>query len=65
MADQDHTLLSVEEMAHAFEDDTGPVDLSPYSVEDWLTLAVFWGMALCIFLQFFTRYALNLSLIHI
>ena len=62
MADQDHTLLSVEEMAHAFEDDTGPVDLSPYSVEDWLTLAVFWGMALCIFLQFFTRYALNNSL---
>lgn len=62
MADQEHALLSVEEMAHAFEDDAGPADLTPYSIEDWLTLAVFWGMALCIFLQFFTRYALNNSL---
>lgn len=62
MADKDHTPISVEEMAHAFEEETGPVDLSPYSVEDWITLAVFWGMALCVFLQFFTRYALNNSL---
>lgn len=62
MADQKHALTSVEEMAHAFEDESGPVDLSPYSIEDWLTLAVFWSMALCIFLQFFTRYALNNSL---
>ncbi|MFG6079551.1 TRAP transporter small permease [Paracoccus litorisediminis] len=62
MADQDHTPISVEEMAHAFEDDAGPVDLTPYSIEDWVTLALFWGMALCVFLQFFTRYALNNSL---
>ncbi|MTH76140.1 TRAP transporter small permease [Paracoccus aestuariivivens] len=62
MADQDHTPISVEEMAHAFEDDGGPVDLSPYSIEDWITLAVFWAMGLCVFLQFFTRYALNNSL---
>lgn len=62
MADQDHALTSVEEMAHAFEDDAGPVDLTPYSIEDWITLALFWGMALCVFLQFFTRYALNNSL---
>ena len=27
-----------------------------------MTLAVFWGMALCVFLQFFTRYVLNNSL---
>ena len=26
-----------------------------------MTLAVFWGMALCVFLQFFTRYVLNNS----
>ncbi|MDT1061402.1 TRAP transporter small permease [Paracoccus sp. CPCC 101403] len=62
MAEQDHTLTSVEEMAHAFEDESGPVDLSPYSVEDWITLAVFWAMGGCVFLQFFTRYALNNSL---
>ncbi|WP_134678725.1 TRAP transporter small permease [Paracoccus ravus] len=62
MADQQHAPVSVEEMAHAFEEHGGPVDLSPYAIEDWLTLVVFWGMALCVFLQFFTRYALNNSL---
>lgn len=34
----------------------------PLCHEDWLTLAVFWTMAICIFLQFFTRYVLNNSL---
>lgn len=62
MAEQHHAPISVDELAHAFEDEAGEVDLSPYSIEDWLTLAVFWGMALCVFLQFFTRYALNNSL---
>lgn len=62
MAQQEQTLVSVEEMAHAFEDEHATVDLSPYAIEDWITLAVFWGMALCIFLQFFTRYVLNNSL---
>ena len=56
-----HTLITAEEIAHVFEEEA-PVDLSPYSVEDWVTLAVFWGMALCVFLQFFTRYVLNNSL---
>lgn len=57
------TPISVEQMAHAFEDDEAhEVDLSIYAVEDWLVLALFWGMALCVFLQFFTRYALNNSL---
>ena len=62
MPDPHHAPISVEEMAHAFEDEGGAVDLSNYAVEDWLTLAVFWAMALCVFLQFFTRYALNDSL---
>lgn len=62
MPDQHHAPISVEEMAHAFEDEGAPVDLSGYAIEDWLTLAVFWTMALCVFLQFFTRYALNDSL---
>ena len=54
---------TAEELAHAFEDDaTAEVDLSPYAIEDWLTQAVFWGMAACVFLQFFTRYVLNNSL---
>ena len=62
MTDQKHAPISVDEMAHAFEDETGPADLSRYAIEDWLTLAIFWGMAACVFLQFFTRYALNNSL---
>ncbi len=57
-----HTQVTSEELAHAFEEEEAPVDLSPYSVEDWVTLAIFWGMALCVFLQFFTRYVLNNSL---
>jgi TRAP-type C4-dicarboxylate transport system permease small subunit len=57
-----HTPVTAEEIAHVFEEGEAPPDLSPYSVEDWVTLAVFWGMALCVFLQFFTRYALNDSL---
>ncbi|KXF78506.1 hypothetical protein ATN84_01545 [Paramesorhizobium deserti] len=27
--------------------------------EDWLAFAIFWGMAVIVFLQFFTRYILN------
>ena len=57
-----HTPITAEEIAHVFEEEEAPVDLSPYSIEDWLTLVVFWGMALCVFLQFFTRYVLNDSL---
>ena len=73
-----HHLATIEEVAHTFEQDAAPdtdlsrfafeddeaheVDLSIYAVEDWLVLALFWGMALCVFLQFFTRYALNNSL---
>ena len=56
-----HTPITAEEIAHVFEEEEVPVDLSVYSIEDWLTLVVFWGMALCVFLQFFTRYVLNNS----
>jgi TRAP-type C4-dicarboxylate transport system permease small subunit len=57
-----HTPITAEEIAHVFEEEEAPVDLSVYSVEDWVTLAIFWFMALCVFLQFFTRYVLNNSL---
>ena len=33
-----------------------------YFLEDWLSIALFWGLAFIIFLQFFTRYVLNDSL---
>lgn len=59
MTEHPHAPIPVEEMAHAFEEDAAPVDLSPYAIEDWITLIVFWGMGLSVFLQFFTRYVLN------
>ncbi|WP_288431494.1 TRAP transporter small permease [uncultured Agrobacterium sp.] len=62
MTDQKSAPISVDEMAQAFEDEVVDVDLSNYSFEDWLTMLVFWGMAASVFLQFFTRYALNNSL---
>ena len=36
-----------------------PVDLSGYGWEDWLALLMFWTLAVVVFIQFFTRYALN------
>jgi TRAP-type C4-dicarboxylate transport system permease small subunit len=39
-------------------DDPNP-DLSDYRIEDWVTLLLFWVLAVVVFLQFFTRYALN------
>lgn len=41
------------------EADRHQVDLRPYSVEDWICLAFFWIMVALVFLQFFSRYALN------
>jgi TRAP-type transport system small permease protein len=35
------------------------VDLSLYGWEDWLALGIFWVLAAVVFIQFFTRYALN------
>jgi TRAP-type transport system small permease protein len=34
-------------------------NLKEYAPEDWVTLVFFWVLALVVFLQFFTRYALN------
>jgi TRAP-type C4-dicarboxylate transport system permease small subunit len=36
-----------------------PIDLSDHGWEDWLALALFWTLAAVVFIQFFTRYALN------
>jgi TRAP-type C4-dicarboxylate transport system permease small subunit len=62
MIEERHTQVTAEEIAHAFEEEAAPIDLSHHGFEDWITLAVFWGMVGCVFLQFFTRYALNNSL---
>lgn len=39
-----------------------PVDLDDIRPEDGVVLAVFWILAIVVFLQFFTRYVLNSSL---
>jgi TRAP-type C4-dicarboxylate transport system permease small subunit len=59
VAQEVHTPITGEEIAHAFEDEPHVVDLGRYAFEDWLTLALFWLMAGAVFLQFFTRYVLN------
>ena len=56
-----HTPVTAEELAHTFDEASAEVDLKVYSVEDWFTMALFWLMAGCVFLQFFTRYILNNS----
>jgi TRAP-type C4-dicarboxylate transport system permease small subunit len=56
-----HTQISTEEIARTFDEVEAPADLSTHGIEDWLTLAIFWVMCSCVFLQFFTRYVLNNS----
>jgi TRAP-type transport system small permease protein len=36
-----------------------PIELGHYTIEDWAALCFFWLLGLCVFYQFFTRYALN------
>jgi TRAP-type C4-dicarboxylate transport system permease small subunit len=56
-----HTKITSEEIAKTFDEVEMVVDLSDHSPEDWVTLAIFWLMCGCVFLQFFTRYVLNNS----
>jgi TRAP-type C4-dicarboxylate transport system permease small subunit len=55
MEPEEHVLTASGEFAVQDE----AVDLSHYRFEDWLAFAIFWVLALVIFYQFFTRYALN------
>ena len=55
MAEQEHVLNAAGE----FEVHDEAVDLSHYRLEDWTAFILFWMLALVVFYQFFTRYALN------
>jgi len=58
-----HVEVAAEELVASFaEADHHVVDLSGFSVEDWVCFGFFWVMAALVFLQFFTRYVLNDSL---
>ncbi|MDR5653157.1 TRAP transporter small permease [Ruixingdingia sedimenti] len=60
----DHALPkpTIDDLAHAFEEEEQAVSLRDHGPEDWVALAVFWVIVGLVFLQFFTRYALNNSL---
>jgi len=52
--------VAPEELVKSFEEaDQHAVDLTIYSVEDWICLGFFWTMTTLVFLQFFTRYVMN------
>jgi TRAP-type C4-dicarboxylate transport system permease small subunit len=53
--DTDHVLSASGE----FDVHDEPIDLGVYRFEDWISFAFFWLLAGTVFLQFFTRYALN------
>jgi TRAP-type C4-dicarboxylate transport system permease small subunit len=55
MTEEEHVLNAAGE----FQVHDEAVDLSHYRLEDWTSFAIFWVLALVIFYQFFTRYALN------
>jgi TRAP-type C4-dicarboxylate transport system permease small subunit len=55
MSEQEHVLNEKGE----FDVHDEEVDISHYRFEDWFAFAIFWVLALVIFYQFFTRYALN------
>jgi len=48
-----------ETMIASFTVSEETIDLGRYRIEEWLALALFWSLAGIVFLQFFTRYALN------
>ncbi len=59
MSHEVHTQITAEEIAHSFEEAAPVAHVADYAIEDWLTLAIFWLMTGCVFLQFFTRYVMN------
>ncbi|HTN49872.1 MAG TPA: TRAP transporter small permease [Burkholderiaceae bacterium] len=52
---EEHVLTAAGE----FDVHDAPIDLGIYRFEDWIAFAFFWLLAATVFLQFFTRYALN------
>jgi TRAP-type C4-dicarboxylate transport system permease small subunit len=54
--DQEEHVLNA---AGEFDVHDEAVDLSHYRFEDWFAFGIFWVLAIVIFYQFFTRYALN------
>jgi TRAP-type transport system small permease protein len=54
-----HAAGAVLDAEGHFHVEDAPIEFSQYLFEDWLSLAFFWLLGLCVFYQFFTRYVLN------
>ena len=54
-ATDEHVLTASGE----FDVHDAPIDISVYRFEDWIAFVFFWALSSVIFLQFFTRYAMN------
>ena len=48
--------------ADLFHEEEAPEPPGDWRIEDWLAFALFWALAGVVFLQFFSRYALNDSI---
>ena len=59
MSHEVHTQVTGDELAKTFDEAPPEASFAHIAFEDWITLLLFWGMAGCVFLQFFTRYVLN------
>jgi len=58
-SDQPRAPADAETMIASFAVAEETIDLGRYRIEEWLALLLFWSLAGIVFLQFFTRYALN------
>ena len=58
-SDQPRAPADAETMIASFAVAEETIDLRRYRIEEWLALLLFWSLAGIVFLQFFTRYALN------
>ena len=50
---------SVIDASGHFHAEDAPIELSSYTLEDWIAFVLFWALAANVFYQFFTRYVLN------
>jgi TRAP-type C4-dicarboxylate transport system permease small subunit len=50
---------SVIDASGHFHAEDAPIELSSYTVEDWIAFVLFWALAANVFYQFYTRYVLN------
>ena len=53
--EQEHVLTASGE----FDVHDAPIDIGIYRLEEWIAFVFFWALSCVIFLQFFTRYAMN------